>query len=85
MATVSVRVPDEVKERMEAHGEINWSAVVRSHIEAELDRLESRSLAHAVSTSERLSRDIDPEDVSEANTADTIRKYRDERYGENSA
>lgn len=85
MATVSVRVPDEVKEQMEEHDHINWSAVIRTNIEEELSELESRSIAHAVSTSERLSHEIDADDITEENTAETIREWRDKRYGANSA
>ena len=84
MATVSLRVPDELKERMDEHGEINWSATLRAHIEEEIGRLESRSIAHAVATSERLSDEIDEERVNEENTAETIREWRDTRYGADS-
>lgn len=83
MATVSLRVPDEVKEKMDEYSEINWSAVLRSHIEDEIEQLESRSIGHAVATSERLSKEIDHEDVTSENTAETIREWRDRRYGEN--
>jgi predicted transcriptional regulator len=81
MGTVSFRVPDEVKARMEEHDEVNWSAVLRDHIREELDTLESRNIAHAVATSERLSSAIDAGEVAETNTADTIREFRDARYG----
>lgn len=84
MGSVSFRVPDEVKERMEAHDEVNWSAVLRGHIEEELRELESRNMAHAVATSERLSNTIDPDEVAATNTAETIREFRDSRYGEGS-
>lgn len=84
MGSVSLRVPDDVKERMERHDEINWSAVIRAHIEEELDELESRSIGHAVATSERLSGVIDSEDVADRNTAETIREWRDRRYGKRS-
>jgi predicted DNA-binding protein len=33
MGSVSFRVPDEMKERMEARDEVNWSAVLRGYIE----------------------------------------------------
>jgi len=81
MATVSFRVPDELKEKMDEHGEINWSAVFRSNIKDELDRLESRSVAHAVATSERLSGEIADADVAEENTAETVREWRETRHG----
>jgi predicted DNA-binding protein len=81
MPTVSVRVPSEIKERMERHDEINWSAVLRKVIEAELDEIESHNLAHAVATSERLSQDIDEREVAEQNSAEIIREWRERRYG----
>lgn len=82
MGTVSFRVPDEVKERMEEHTEVNWSAVLRGYIEEELQELEARDLAHAVATSERLSGEIDPGRVVSTNSAETVREFRDRRYGE---
>jgi predicted DNA-binding protein len=82
MGSVSVRVPDEVKARMEEHDDVNWSAVLRAHIEEELDELESRNIAHAVATSERLSGAIDPDQVAATNTAETIREFRETRYSE---
>jgi len=84
MATVSLRVPEELKKKMDDHGEINWSAVIRANIEEEIGRLESRSIGHAVATSERLSTEIDEEEVTDENTAETIREWRDTRYGADS-
>ncbi|MFB6352501.1 MAG: hypothetical protein ABEJ92_00290 [Halobacteriales archaeon] len=81
MATVSVRVPDELKARMEEHETVNWSAVIREHIRAELEEREERSLAAAVAKSERLSATIDPDAVADQNTAELIREWRDRRYG----
>ncbi|MFB6253215.1 MAG: hypothetical protein ABEI06_01230 [Halobacteriaceae archaeon] len=85
MATVSLRVPDDLKEQMEEHSEINWSAVIRSHIEDEIERLEARNIGHAVAVSERLSNQIDEEKVANTNSADTIREWREKRYGSNSS
>jgi len=84
MATVSLRVSDELKKKMDEHDEINWSAVIRANIEEEIGRLESRSIGHAVATSEQLSNEIDEEEVQDENTAETIREWRDKRYGANS-
>ena len=81
MATVSLRVPDDLKRRMEEHGEVNWSAVLRESIEDELAELESRRLAHAVGTSERLSGEIDPNEVEDRDSADLVREWRERRYG----
>lgn len=60
---------------------MNWSAILRDHILEGLHELESRNIAHAVATSERLSSAIDPDEVATTKTAETIRKYRDTRYG----
>lgn len=84
MATVSLRVPDELKEKMDEYDEINWSAVIRANIEEEVGRLESRSIGHAVATSERLSNEIDEAEVKDENSAETIREWREKRYGANS-
>lgn len=84
MGTVSLRVPDSLKAKMDEYREINWSAVIRANIEEEIQRLESRSIGHAVATSERLSNEIDEEEVKDENTAETIRAWRDTRYGANS-
>jgi len=81
MATVSLRVPDGLKERMDEHGEINWSAVIRSHLEDELTHLDSRNIGHAVAVSERLSNAVDDSALDDQNTAETIREWRDRRYG----
>ena len=82
MRSVSFRVPDEVKERIEEHDEVNWSAILRRHIEKTLRELDSQNMAHAVATSERLSSAIDPDEVAGTNTAETVREFRDSRYGE---
>lgn len=55
MPTVGLRVPDDLKEKMDEYDEINWSAVIRANLEEEIQQLESRSIGHAVATSERLS------------------------------
>ena len=41
--TISVRIPDELYNKMKRHKEINWSEVIRSAIKAELDRIENVS------------------------------------------
>ena len=81
MATVSLRVPDELKAKMDDHDAINWSAVIRSNIEDELTRLESRNIGHAVAVSERLSNAVDDSSVAEQNTAEIVREWRDKRHG----
>lgn len=85
MATVSLRVPDELKKKMDQHDEINWSAIIRANIEEEILQLDSRNIGHAVATSERLSNEIDDEEVKNQNTAEIVREWRDTRYGGDSS
>lgn len=66
---------------MKEHDDVNWSAVLCEHILEALHDLKSRNIAHAVATSERFSSAIDPHEVATENTAETIRKFRDTRYG----
>ena len=40
MPTITVNVDDDLKERMEAHPEINWSEVTRQAIREKIDALE---------------------------------------------
>ena len=84
MATVSVRVPDELKERMDDHPEINWSAVIRQHIVDELETQANRDLAKAVLASERVSQSVSREAVADLDTSTVIREWRDRRYGKES-
>jgi len=79
MGTVSIRIPDDLKERMDEHDEVNWSAVLREHLRQEVDEREKKKVARAVATSERLSVKIDEKEVEETNTAETIRNWRKRR------
>jgi len=40
MASITVNVDDDLKERMEKHPEINWSEVTRQAIQEKIDALE---------------------------------------------
>ena len=82
MRTVSFRVPEELSDRMQEEDDVNWSAVLRRLLEGELRNREVQNMAHAVATSERLSGAIDSREVAETNTAETVRAFRDSRYGE---
>jgi len=84
MATLSIRVPDELIERMDDHPEINWSAVIRQHIVDELDTQADRDLAKAVLASERVSQSVSREAVADRDTSTVIREWRDRRCGNES-
>lgn len=57
MPTVTVNVDDELKEKMDAHPEINWSEVTRQAIQTKLNQLEL--LDELVSGSDLSADDVD--------------------------
>lgn len=57
MTNVTVSVPEDLKEQMAHHKEVNWSAVVRKAIQDQLHRL---AIADAIAGKSQLTRkDID--------------------------
>lgn len=73
MPTVSVRVDEETKRRMDELN-VNWSAILREHIDDRLEKSEDRDLAQAVLLTERTRRSVD-----DWTSTDEIRRWRDER------
>lgn len=86
MPTISVRVDDETKERMEGLETVNWSAVLRGRIEEVLTEHESgsadRDLARAVLITERVYRSVAPEDTGEWDSAEQIRRDRERTFAQ---
>jgi Arc/MetJ-type ribon-helix-helix transcriptional regulator len=58
MPNLTVSVPDDLKDQMSRHEEVNWSAVIRRAIQDHLRKLE---IADAIAQKSRLTR----EDVEE--------------------
>lgn len=89
MPTISVRVDDETKERMEGLETVNWSAVLRGRIEEVLTEhgpgSADRDLARAVLLTERVYRSVPPEDVGEWDSADQIRRDRERTFAQRRA
>ena len=56
MATITVNVDDDLKERMEKHPEINWSEVTRQAIQEKIEALEL--MDELTSTSELTESDV---------------------------
>lgn len=56
MATITVRVDEELRRRMRALSHVNWSEVIREAIRRKLREEEGRSLAEAVLLNEKLRR-----------------------------
>lgn len=75
MATISVRVDEQLKQRMEAHPSINWSEVIREAIGNWLERDAQRNLAKAVLITERIRKEA-PEGF---NSTELIREWRQRR------
>ena len=73
MPTVSVRVDEETKRRMDALN-VNWSAVLREHIDERIEKSKDRDLAQAVLLTEQTRRSVDG-----WNSTDEIRRWREER------
>ena len=48
MTTISVRIDDELKKKMKAHSDINWSGVVRAAIKNTAEARRSRDLVYAI-------------------------------------
>lgn len=54
MTSISVRINDELKKKMEAHPDINWSGVIRAAINDKAERSKGRDLVLAITATERL-------------------------------
>ena len=76
MPVISVRIDDELKQKMDKYKYINWSEIIRTEIKKIVEKLESRNLAEALLLNEKLRR------KSKVDTTEIIRKWRDGRYGE---
>lgn len=48
MSNVTIRVPDELKRRMEEHRDVNWSEVARRAFEETIQRQEMRRAAEEI-------------------------------------
>ncbi|MHA2100195.1 MAG: hypothetical protein ACW99A_16085 [Candidatus Kariarchaeaceae archaeon] len=72
MATVSVRISDEMKREMEKHPTVNWSEVLRQAICQKLNNQNESNLVKAVLLNERI-RKVAPEGWD---STDFIRKDR---------
>ena len=48
VSNVTIRVPDELKRRMEEHGNVNWSEVARRAFEETIQRQEMRRAAEEI-------------------------------------
>lgn len=72
MSKISVRVPEDLKKKMERHKEVNWSEVVRESIQDHLTKLE---LVESISSRSKLSEE-EAEEIGEK-----IKKGIAERHG----
>ena len=71
-AKLTVRIPRELKERMERFSHVNWSEVVRRAIE---EKVREEEIKWALNTMEEISRKARPERPA----AEIIREFRDRR------
>ena len=76
MVTISVRISPELKKRMEQFKHINWSEIMRSAIERELETQKESNRAKAVLINEKIRKKA-PKGF---NSVDLIRQFREERH-----
>lgn len=72
MSNLTVVVPEELKEEMARHQEVNWSAVIRKALQ---DHLRKLAIADALASSSRLT----PKDVEELDRL--VKKGLAKRHG----
>ena len=75
MTTITVRIDDELKKKMESHPDINWSGVIRAAINEKIDQMKNRNLVQAIAITERLRRKSKPG----WDSTKVIRKWRHQR------
>jgi hypothetical protein len=64
MANITVTVPDDFKQEMEEHPEINWSQVAREAFEDRIDRIETMEELEEITSKSELTEE-DVEEISE--------------------
>jgi hypothetical protein len=72
MVVVTIRVPEDLKERMNRHDDVNWSEVARSAFEAAILREERMKAIEEISS-------ILETDGSDWDGVEEIRKWRAHR------
>lgn len=77
MSIVTVRVDDETKKKMKQLRHVNWSGVLREAVERKLEEEKGRNLARALIANDKLRKEA----PAGWNSVETIRFWRDHRYG----
>ena len=72
MANITLTIPDELREQLQKHPEVNWSAVMRKSMQEHLNRL---AIAEAIAQKSTLTED----DAKEIGTL--IKKEIAKRHG----
>jgi predicted transcriptional regulator len=88
MANITVRISDELKEKMRAISDINWSEVIRRAIEGRVAleiaraKRDRKSIADAGRRVDAIFEDLKTRHgVVKFDSSETIRYWRDHRYG----
>jgi Arc/MetJ-type ribon-helix-helix transcriptional regulator len=87
LTNITVRIPDELRARMRALSEINWSEVVRRAIEGRIDlemrrRRDRNSIREAGRRVDAIFEKLRAEHGAiDFDSSGTIRRWRDRRYG----
>ena len=75
MTTISVRIDNDLKKKMDSHPDINWSGVIRAAIHEKTDQNKDRDLVQAIIITERLRR----KSKSGWDSTKVIREWRQKR------
>lgn len=79
MSIVTVRVDNETKKKMSQIRNVNWSSVLRDAIDKKIKEESNRDLARAVLLTDKVRKKA----PSTWNSVETIRYWREHRYGRN--
>ena len=77
MTSISIRVPDEIKRKLNKLSHINWSEELREVILKIINQEENKNIAEALLSNEELRKDA----PSKWDSTELIRNWRDNRYG----
>lgn len=77
MSTISIRIDNELKKKMELYKHINWSEIIRQTIIKTIQNEQETNRAKAVLLNEKVRK----KPSEKVDSAKIIRQFREQRYG----
>ncbi len=77
MSTISVRIDNELKKKMESYKHINWSEVIRQSIVKAIENEQEVNRAKAILLNEKVRK----KSSKNSDSTKIIRQFREQRYG----